>query len=181
MRLKLFLLLTVLLLALTLVVGCGQQRAGQPSAKENIERQFEQAGLKDVDVDEDRDKGVIRLQGNVQSEQQKQQAEEIAKANAGNFVVANEIGVRPEGMEGDARSIASDLDAGIKNNLQAAFTANKLDGINIDVNNQVVTLKGEVKNAAQRKEAEQLAARVPNVQQVVNELEVEGQKAAREE
>jgi hyperosmotically inducible protein len=33
-------------------------------------------------------------------------------------------------------------------------------------------LKGTVKTAAQKKEAERLAKGVPNVQQVVNELEV---------
>jgi len=174
MRTKFIALLTALILALAVMVGCSQNRANQPSVKENVERSLDQANLKDVNVDEDRDKGVVTLKGEVKSEADKAQAEEIAKAAAGNMIVANEISVRPEGMEGEARSMENDLDDGIKNNLQAAFTANKLDNqhINIDVNNGVVTLKGDVDTAAQRKEAEKVAAKVPNVKQVVNELEV---------
>jgi hyperosmotically inducible periplasmic protein len=174
MRTKSIALLTALILALAVMVGCSQNRANQPSVKENVERSLDQANLKDVNVDEDRDKGVVTLKGEVKSEADKAQAEEIAKAAAGNMIVANEISVRPEGMEGEARSMENDLDDGIKNNLQAAFTASKLDDqhINVDVNNGVVTLKGDVDTAAQRKEAEKVAAKVPNVKQVVNELEV---------
>jgi len=174
MRTKLIALLTALTLALAVMVGCSQNRANQPSVKENIERSLDNANFKDVNVDEDRDKGVITLKGEVKSEAAKAQAGELAKAAAGNMIVANEISVRPEGMEGEARSIAGDLDAGIKNNLQAAFTANKLDDqrIDIEVNQGVVKLQGDVDSAAQRKLAQQLAAKVPNVKQVVNELEL---------
>jgi osmotically-inducible protein OsmY len=38
--------------------------------------------------------------------------------------------------------------------------------------NGVLVLTGSVKNGAQRREAEQLAKKVPNVRQVVNQLEV---------
>ncbi len=38
--------------------------------------------------------------------------------------------------------------------------------------NGTLVLKGSVKTAAQKKEAEHLAKKVPNVQQVVNEIEV---------
>jgi osmotically-inducible protein OsmY len=44
--------------------------------------------------------------------------------------------------------------------------------IRFDSKNGVLTLKGSVKSPAQRKEAEQLAQNVPNVQQVLNELDV---------
>ena len=180
MRTKSIALLTALLmiLALAVMVGCSQNRANQPSVKENVEHQLDSANLKDVNVDEDRDKGVLTLKGEVKSEADKAQAEDIAKAAAGNMVVANEISVRPEGMEGDARKIENKTDDGIKSNLEAAFTANKFDNqhINIDVNNGVVTLKGDVDTAAQRAQAEKIAAKIPNVTQVVNELEVKGKK-----
>jgi len=45
------------------------------------------------------------------------------------------------------------------------------------VNNGVVTLKGTVRSQSQRATVEKLAAQVPNVKQVVNELEVKNQKA----
>jgi osmotically-inducible protein OsmY len=38
-------------------------------------------------------------------------------------------------------------------------------------------LTGEVNSEAKRAQAEQVASTVPNVQQVVNELQVKGQKA----
>jgi len=57
--------------------------------------------------------------------------------------------------------------------------ANHLDSqhIRYDAKNGVLTLKGDVDNTAQREDAEKLAATVPNVQQVVNELDVKGAKA----
>lgn len=44
--------------------------------------------------------------------------------------------------------------------------------INVDTNNGVVTLKGEVKNTAEKVKAEQLASNVTGVTQVVNNLQV---------
>ncbi len=41
----------------------------------------------------------------------------------------------------------------------------------------VVTLTGDVDSPGKRARAEKLASEVPNVQQVVNELEVKGRKA----
>lgn len=45
------------------------------------------------------------------------------------------------------------------------------------VKNQVVTLTGEVDSQMKRARAEKVASSVVNVQQVVNELQVKGQKA----
>jgi osmotically-inducible protein OsmY len=49
--------------------------------------------------------------------------------------------------------------------------------VRYDVNNGVVTLKGTVRSQSQRATVGRLAAQVPNVKQVVNELEVKNQKA----
>jgi hyperosmotically inducible protein len=178
MRTKTIVLLVAFSLALAIMTGCSQNRANTPAAKENVERALDQNSMKDVKVDEDRDKGVLTLKGEVKSEEAKSQAEEIAKANAGGMIVANEIAVRPEGAEGDARSIAGNVDDGIENNLKAAFTANHLDNqhINVDVKEGVVTLKGDVDTMAERQQAEKVAAATPNVTQVVNELKVKGRK-----
>jgi hyperosmotically inducible protein len=43
--------------------------------------------------------------------------------------------------------------------------------------NGVLTLTGEVNSQQLRDQAQQLAAAVPNVQQVVNEIQVKNQKA----
>ena len=47
--------------------------------------------------------------------------------------------------------------------------------------NHVVTLTGEVDSQTKRREAEKGAASVPNVQQVVSELQVKNQKATSSE
>jgi osmotically-inducible protein OsmY len=49
--------------------------------------------------------------------------------------------------------------------------------VRYDLNNGVVTLKGSVGSQSQRATVEKLAAQVPKVKQVVNELEVKDQKA----
>ncbi|SRR5712692_7881264 len=148
--------------------------ANNPSYKDNVKKALEQADLKDVTVEEDRDKNTITLGGTVHSENAKQQAAEVAKAAAGNRVVANEIAVRPVGQESEARTISSNLDSAIEKNYKAALVSKGLDEqhIRYDAKNGVLTLKGTVKTPEQRKQAQEVAASIPNVQQVLNELEV---------
>src|SRR5206468_9581874 len=144
-----------------------------------IRKSLEQAGYKDVNVSEDRDKGVVSLSGNVATETDKSQAESVAKANAQSLVVADQIAVRPPGNESEARAVDSDLDKAIEKNLDATLVKHRLKrDIRYDVKNGVVTLKGDVKSPATRQQVEKLAASIPNVKQVVNELEVKGQRAS---
>jgi osmotically-inducible protein OsmY len=76
----------------------------------------------------------------------------------------------------------SDLDKGIEQNLDAALIQSKLhDNVKYAVKNHVVTLTGEVDSQSTRQDAEKIAASVPNVQQVVNELQVKKQKASSSE
>ena len=76
----------------------------------------------------------------------------------------------------------SDLDKGIEQNLDAALIQSKLhDGVKYAVKSGVVTLTGEVDSQAKRREAAKVAGAVPNVQQVVNELQVKNQKASSSE
>lgn len=68
---------------------------------------------------------------------------------------------------------------GIDSNVAAALISEKLhDGVKYSVKNHVVTLTGEVDSQAKRARAEEVVAAVPNVQQVVNELQVKEQKAS---
>jgi osmotically-inducible protein OsmY len=94
-------------------------------------------------------------------------------------VVANQIAVMPPGGESAARAMNSDLDTGIEKNLDAALIQNGLQrNVKYDVKNGVVTLTGEVKSNSVRAQAEQIASSVPNVRQVVNELQSRSQKAS---
>jgi osmotically-inducible protein OsmY len=144
------------------------------SYKDSVKTALEQADLKDVTVSEDIDKNTITLGGTLHSEDAKQSATDVAKTNAGSRIVVNEVSVQPVGQESEAKKVASNLDDGIESNYKAALTAKGLDKehIRFDAKNGVLKLKGSVKTASQRKEAEQLAQNVPHVQQVLNELDV---------
>lgn len=167
----------VLPLGLLLLAGCsGPTKA--PDVTGSIKDSLQQAGLRDVSVSQDRDKAVVTLSGNVAEEGDKVRAAEIAKSVAGNQVVANEIGVVPRGIESNAKAVNKDLDEGIKKNLDAVLIRQSLhDDVKYDVKNGVVILTGSVTSQATRSAAQNIAAEVPNVQQVVNKLDVKNQKA----
>jgi osmotically-inducible protein OsmY len=98
---------------------------------------------------------------------------------AGTQVVANQIAVIPVGGEKDAKTVNSDLDVGIEKNLDAALIQNKMhDNVKYEVKSGVVTLTGNVNSQSKRDDAARVAAGVPNVQQVVNSLQVKNQKAS---
>ncbi|HME05859.1 MAG TPA: BON domain-containing protein [Bryobacteraceae bacterium] len=170
-----FLLLVV---AAGTLVGCATTSTKSADISPQIRKSLDQAGFKDVSVTQDRDKGVVTLGGHVAADADKSQAETIAKSTAGSEVVANQIAVIPVGGESDAKKMNSDLDKGIGANLDAALIQVKIqDGVKYDVKNGVVTLTGEVNSESTRAQAATVASTVPNVQQVVNELQVKGQKA----
>ena len=73
----------------------------------------------------------------------------------------------------------ADLDKGIEQNLDAALIQNKMhDNVKYEVKSAVVTLTGEVNSEDTRSRAASVASGVPNVQQVVNDLQVKDQKAS---
>jgi len=166
------------LLAIGSLVGCSRTSKLSPGVSDIIRKSLDQAGLKAVSVTQDRDKGVVTLSGSVASDADKAQAESIATSIATGQVVSNQIAVVPPGAEVEAKAVNSDLDAGIEKNLDAALIQNKLHkGVKYDVKNGVVTLTGEVSSQSKRAQVEKVASTVPNVQQVVNELQVKDQKA----
>lgn len=163
-----------ILLGTLAVAGCHNQPA-HLDEKSAVTDSLKTNNLGDVSVSQDRDKGVMTLTGNVTSDDQKAQAESLVKQAAPDYTVADEIGVRPVGDQSQAGAVASNLDSGIEDNYKASIKANKnLDeqSIHFKAKNGTLVLKGSVRTVAQKKEAESLAKQVPNVQQVVNELEV---------
>jgi len=143
--------------------------------RDRVKTALEQADLKDVTVTEDAKKNTITLGGTLHSDDAKNRAGNIAQASAGSRVIANEISVEPVGNEGQARKMESSLDDGIENNFKAVLISKGLDKQNIryKAKNGVLTLKGSVKSPTQRQEAQELAKNTPNVQQVVNEIQVQ--------
>src|SRR5450755_263165 len=171
-------LASLALLVVGILVGCSQTPPKSPDVSDAIRKSLDQAGFKDVSVAQDREKGVVTLAGHVAAEGDKSQAESIAKSIAGGQVVANQIAVVLTGAESDSKTGNADLDRGIEKNLDAALIQSKLHkSVKYAVKNAAVTLTGEVNTQAQRAMAEKVASQVPNVKQVVNELQVKNQKA----
>jgi hyperosmotically inducible periplasmic protein len=158
--------------------ACSTSSPRSSNVSAGIGTALDQAGLKDVTITEDLGKGVVTLGGHVATNGDKAQAESIAKSMAGAQVVSDQIAVNPPGNERDAKKISSDLDKGIEGNLDAALLRGELHkNVNYAVSHQVVTLTGEVDSQSKRRQAQDIAAGVPNVQQVVNVLQVKDQKA----
>jgi len=172
------LLSALLLLAIGVLAGCSTQAAKSPDVSDDVRHSLDQAGFKDVTVSEDRDKGVVTLGGNVAADGDKAQAESIARSIAGSLVVSDQIAVIPPGNASEAKAVNSDLDKGIEKNLDAALIENRMEKqVKYDVKNGVVTLTGSVSSESRRSRAQGVASSVPNVQQVVNEIQIKDQKA----
>jgi hyperosmotically inducible protein len=170
--------ITAAFLAMFALAGCNRD-AQHPDVKDAVDSAMTSNNLGVVKVSQDRDKGVLTLTGDVISADDKARAETVAKGAAPGYTIANDLGVRPQGNEDQAKSVDSKLDDGIKDNYKAALKAHKnLDdqSISSDVKNGTITLTGSVKTAAQKAEAAKLAKTVPNVKEVVNELEVKNDK-----
>ena len=165
-------------LSLGALVGCSSQRANTPPAKDNVVNALKDKGMDNINVDENRDKGVITLKGDVQSDEQRQRAGEIAQAAAPGRVIANELAVRPEGNEGAARKVEGNMDDSIESTMKAQIAAHHWENQHVSFNakNGVLTLTGDVDTPAQRTQMQEVAAKIDGVRQVVNELEIKGQK-----
>jgi hyperosmotically inducible protein len=163
----------ILLFSIGLLVGCWGGSTKSADVSDSIRKSLDQAGFKTVSVSQDRDKGIVTLGGQVANQIDKLQAESLAKSFAGTQVVADQIAVIPAGDGKDAKAMNADLDGGIGKNLDAALILNKMhDEVSYAVKNGVVTLSGGVDSEQMRTAAEGVASAVPNVQQVVNDLQV---------
>lgn len=169
--------LSIVLIAAIALAGCaGSSKSADVSV--SVRRSLDDAGLKDVSVNQDRDKGIVTLGGHVTNEQDKARAESLARPLAAGQVVAMEVAVIPVGDEALAKAVNKDLDMGIEHNVDAALLRAQMhDSVKYEVKNAVVTLTGEVQSQTIRAAAEDIASRVPNVKQVVNTLQIKGQKA----
>lgn len=167
--------ISVIVLAIAGMVGCASNKA--PDVAANVRNSLQKAGLNDVTVSQDRDKAVVTLGGNVKQDADKTRAEQIAQSQAQGQVVSNQIAVLPNGDQSTAKTVNSDLDKGIEENLDAALTQAHLKGVHHTTKDGVVTLKGALPTQAMRTNAEKIASGIPNVQQVVNEIDVRHQRA----
>jgi len=160
-----------------MMAGC-HNNASHADEKSAVTNSLSSNNLGSVSVSQDREKGVMTLTGNVDSDSQKAQAASVAQQAAPDYTVANEIGVRPP-QASTAGSVASNLDSAIEDNFKASIKAHENlndQSIRGSAKNGTLEIKGTVKTLAQKKEAGDLAKHVPNVQQVVNLLDVKPTK-----
>ncbi len=174
-----------LAMALALAVGCTSNRNANTAAnernntarndKEVVEKSLDQAGYSGINVDWDKDKRVIALNGRVRSEELKTKAGQVAQQAAPGDVISNQLSIEPVDQEHAAKTIEKNVDGAIEKNFKAVLIANHLDKERIRYNakNGVLTLNGKVKTPEQRMQVQKLAATVPNVGEVVNKLDVE--------
>lgn len=146
-----------------------------------------------IDVDADADKNAVTLKGTVPTESLRMKAVDAAKsANAG-LMVTDKIDVKPgdverkdynDDMAREARERASKAGDAIGNSLDDAWIHTKIrtkllaegefpgSGINVDVKDNVVTLRGSVSSAADKTKAEQVVKNTDGVKSVKNQLVV---------
>jgi hyperosmotically inducible protein len=171
--------LTVAVAAVALLIGagCSQHRANTPSEKKAVVDALKNAGYDKINVDEDRDKGVITLKGDIASQADKEKAEGVARQTANNSVIANELLVTGAD-KGEAKEVSKDNDDAIKARFKEWVAANRMKNqhVSADVKNGVLTLTGDVDTEAQRTAFEKQTAKIEGVTEVVNKLEVKANK-----
>jgi osmotically-inducible protein OsmY len=160
----------LVLVTAAFVSACAQN---EPNTGERVEQALKDANLEDVNVDWDRDANVVHLKGKVDDPNQKQRADEIANQIVGTSgKVLNELEV--EGMSGEVP--ADNRDDAIKEMIDAKLEedpALKERNINVDVNNGVVTLTGEVNSQAEKTKLGAVVKEVEGVKDFANEVKVE--------
>ncbi len=173
-RLALIALAGVALVGLLALVGC---RSDHPDDKQAVYNTLDQHDLASVEVFQDRAKGEITLRGIVGSPDQKVKAEGLAQQAAPGYTIRDQIQVQSAGiesMEKSAQKTAS-LDSAIEDKYKASLQGNKKLGkedIKYSADKGTLYLKGSVKTEREKKEAEELAKKVPQVQHVVNDIAV---------
>jgi hyperosmotically inducible periplasmic protein len=152
----------------------------------------------DLSVSADADKNEATISGEVWTQSMRAKAVNLAKEAIPGLVLNDKIEVKPRELtreeftqerasevRGKAQKMGDKLgdsidDAWIHTKLVAKFLSDDdTPGrkINVDVVNNVVTLRGAVATAEQRAEAERIARNTDGVKRVVNQLKVAGKPA----
>ena len=146
-----------------------------------------------LSVDANVNRNEITLSGTVGSESLRTKALELAKSEHDGLIVTTNIDVKPGEIsrtaytkerareergiaKGRGETIGDSLDdAWIHTEIVAQLIGNSATPerkINVDVTNNVVTLRGTVETAEQKTEAEQIAKNTESVKSVNNQLKV---------
>jgi len=150
-------------------------------------------------VDADANKNEVTLSGSVQSQALSNRAVELAKSARADVNVINKLEVKPreatrasytqdearqerDRAKSSGESIGDSLDdAWIHTKIVAKLLGDSKTPerkINVDVIDNVVTLRGTVDTAEQKMEAERIAKETDGVKKVVNQLRVSATKSS---
>jgi len=173
-RLALLALAGVALVGVLAPVGC---HGGHPDDKQAVYNALTQHDLRTVEVFQDRRKGEITLRGIVATNEHKSQAVNFAQQAAPGYAIKDQIQVQSAGIQPLVQKAQKDsrLDSAIEDKFKASLQSNKRLGkedIKYSADNGTLYLKGSVKTAREKREAEALAKKVPQVKNVVNDLAV---------
>jgi hyperosmotically inducible protein len=148
----------------------------------------------DLSVSADADKNTATLSGTVESEALRTKAVEMARAAHSGLVITDKIDVKPREIERkdyteenarETREQAKSRGETVGSSMDDAWihtkVVTKLIGdartperkINVDVVNNVVTLRGAVRTAEEKAAAEQVAKSVDGVKSVKNMLKID--------
>jgi len=163
---------------------------GKIKAKFDSDAQLKAAGLS---ISADADKNQATISGEVRTQAMRMKAINLAKEASPGIVLTDKINVKPgelsraeytedraraerEKASGSGEKVGESLDdAWIHMKIVARLIGNSETPerkINVDVVNNVVTLRGSVDTAEQRAEAERVAKTTEGVTRVVNQLKV---------
>ena len=110
------------------------------------------------------DDGWVTLQGNVDWQYQKQEAERCVRPLLGVRGVTNKITLQPKVLAGDVKN---KIEEALKRNAQV-----DADHIAVTTSDGVVTLSGRVKTWAERRAAENATFAAPGVTKVNNRIQI---------
>jgi osmotically-inducible protein OsmY len=162
-------------LAMTLALGMTVACQKGPDPEEQVSKALKDAKLDDVKVDWDKDARVAHLKGTVDQATDRRRAEDIATAAVGTSGrVLNEVTVKDVNDK-----TANDLDGDIRGHLKEMVDNDQVlrdRDINFDVNNGVVTVKGNVRTAAEKNKVTDIVRAAPGVKDMANALEIKPKK-----
>ena len=159
--------------------GCGNNH--HPDDRMAVYNSLDQHDLRSITVSQNRSAGTITLSGIVGADDSKQTAEQLAQQAAPGYTIVNRIQVQSAGLESDIQSAQQNaqLDSAIEDHFKATLSAHpilKAGNIQYSAFNGTLTLKGSVNSYKERQQAEDLARKSPQVQHLVNEIQIKGGK-----
>jgi osmotically-inducible protein OsmY len=148
----------------------------------------------DLKIDADAEKNAATISGDVSTEALRLKAVELAKATHSGLIITDKIDVKPreitradynDALAQSERTKATGAGEKLGDSLDDAWIHTKIVAqlvtdadtpqrkINVDVVNNVVTLRGIVNTAEQKTEAERIAKTTEGVKKVVSQLKID--------